>query len=261
MKKSIVIKRTEPVEKEIDSNGRTLETLKLCLKLPLFNDFWVITVYNSLGKPLSTEKVLSGKLKIVCVCGDFNAPHHELNCSYGSENYEKLLNVIDEGTFKLLNNGYHIYQSFDGKFKNMLDLHFCDNSLLTHFNDFQVSENLGSDHKITITLMNLLEAKFFQLKSKINYRKFREIARKLYRSSNLWPAKYPKKDELNQFSSSLVKIIQKSLEDSCINNKEFLYSAETQKLIKLKWRRRRELKTAIGHHFISSRTETNYLQK
>ena len=155
MKKSIVIKQIEPVEKEIDCSGRTPETLKICLKLPSFDDFWIITAYNSPGKPLSTDKIFSGKLKNVFVCGDFNAPHHELNCSYDSENGEKLLNFIDEGTFKLLNNGYHTYQSFDGKCKNMLDLLFCDNSHFAHFNDFQVSEDLGSYRNVTITTLNL----------------------------------------------------------------------------------------------------------
>ena len=142
----------------------------------------------------------------------------------------------------------------------MLDLHYCDSSLITHFNDFQVSEDLGNGHKITITTMNLRKGKFFQLKSKTNYRKFRENALKLYRSSNLWPAKYPKKDELNQFSNSLVEIIHKSLEDSCLNKKEFPYSVETQKLIKLK-RMRRERKTPVGDHSFSLRTEINLLQK
>ena len=75
VKNSIVIKRTELVEKETDSNGPTLGTLKLCLKLPFFDYFWIIRVYNTPGKPLSTEKIFSGKLKIVFVCGDFNAPH------------------------------------------------------------------------------------------------------------------------------------------------------------------------------------------
>ena len=261
MKNSIVIKRIEPVEKETDRNGRTLEILKICLKLPSFDNFWIITVYNSPGKPLSTDKIFSGKLKNVFICGDFNAPHHELNCSYDSENGEKLLYIIDEGTFKLLNNGYHNYQSFDGKCKNMLDLHFCDNSLFAHFNNFQVSEDLGSDHKVTITTLNLRKGEVFQLKSKINYRKFREQARKLHRSSNLWPVKYPKKNELNKFSTSLIELIRKSLEDSCIKKKELPYSVETQKLIKMRRKRRRELKIAVGDHYTSLRTEINYLQK
>ena len=110
VKNSIVIKRIEPVEKENDSNWRTLETLKICLNLPSFDDFWIVTAYNSPGKPLSTDIIFSEKLKNVFVCGNFNAPHHELNCSYDSENGERLLNIIDEGTFKLMNNGYHTYQ-------------------------------------------------------------------------------------------------------------------------------------------------------
>ena len=94
VKNSIVIKRiVEPVEKETDSNGRTLEIL--CLKLPSFDDFWIITAYSSPGKPLSTDKLFSGKLKNVFIYGDFNAPHHELNCSYDSENGEKILNFFD----------------------------------------------------------------------------------------------------------------------------------------------------------------------
>ena len=143
----------------------------------------------------------------------------------------------------------------------MLDLHFCDNSLLTHFNDFQVSENLGSDHKITITRNESNRSQTFPAKIKNQLQKVWRKCTKFIQIIKSLAREVSKKDELNQFSSSLVKIIQKSLEDSCIDKKEFLYSVETQKLIKLKWRRRRELKNAIGDHFISSRTEINYLQK
>ena len=161
--------------------------------MPSLDDFWIITAYNSPGKPLSTDKIFSGRLKNVFVCGDFNAPQHELNCSDDSENGEKLRNIIDEGTFKLLNIGYHTYQSFDRKCKNMLDLHFCDNSIFAHFNDFQVSEDLGSDHKVTITTLNLKKGEVFHLKSEIIYRKFREHARKLHRSSKSLACKVSKK--------------------------------------------------------------------
>ena len=43
--------------------------------------------------------------------------------------------------------------------------------------------------------------------------------------------------------------------------KEFPYSVETQKLIKLRRKRRSELKIAVGDHYTSLRTEINYLQK
>ena len=78
---------------------------------------------------------------------------------------------------------------------------------------------------------------------------------------NLWPVKYPKKNEINQFSSSLIELKHKSLEGSCINKKEFPYSVETLKLIKLRRKRQRELKLAVGDHYNSLKTEINYPQK
>ena len=59
IKNNIVINQTEPAEKENDCSGKTLEILKLCITLPYFGDFWIISVYNSPGKPLSLEKVFS----------------------------------------------------------------------------------------------------------------------------------------------------------------------------------------------------------
>ena len=197
----------------------------------------------------------------VFVCGDFNSPHQELNCAYDSENGEKLLNLIDNGHFKLLNNGHHTYQSFDGKSKNMLDLHFCDSTVFTNFRNFEVSEDLGSDHRTTITTFNLIKSKKFELKSETDFRRFRENVKKSYRSSNLWPAQYPGKDKLNEFSSNLVEIIHKLSEDSYVNKNKPPYSIETQKLIKLKRKKRRDLKGAFGDELRSLKTEINYLQK
>ena len=140
----------------------------------------------------------------------------------------------------------------------MLDLHFCDSAVFTNFSNFEVSEDLGSDHRTTITTFNL---KIFELKSEIDFRQFRENARKSYRSSDLWPAQYPGKDELKEFSSNLVEIIHKSLEVSYVNKDKLPYSIETQKLIKLKRKKRRELKGAVDDEFRCLKTEINYLQK
>ena len=208
--------------------------MKLCITLPFFGDFWIVSVYNSPGKPLSLEKVFSERMSNVFVCGDFNSPHQEVNCSYDSENGEKLLNLIEKGHFKLLNNGHYTYQSVEGKSRNMLDLHFCDSTVFTNFNNFEVSEDLGKDHRTTITTLNLKISKMFELKSKIDLRIFKENTRKSYRSSILWPAQFPGKDDLNQFNSSVVELIHKSLEDSYVIKNKFPYSIETRKLIKLK---------------------------
>ena len=101
----------------------------------------------------------------------------------------------------------------------------------------------------------------FELKSKIDLRIFKENTRKSYRSLILWPAQYPGKDDLNQFSSSLVELIHKSFEDSYVIKSKFPHSIEKRKLIKLKRRKRRQLKSAFGEAFRSLRTEINYLQK
>ena len=222
IKNNIVINQTKPAEKENDCSGKTLEILKLCFKIPYFGDFWIISVYNSPGKPLSLEKIFSESMTNGFVCGDFNSPHQELNCSYDSENGEKHLNLIDNGHFNLLNNGHHTYQSFAGKSKNMLDLHFCDSTVFTNFSNFEVSEDLGSDQRTTITTFNLKINKIFESKSEIDFRQFRENARKSYRSSDLWTAQYPGKDELNEFSSNQVEIIHKSLEECYVNKTSFL---------------------------------------
>ena len=258
---NIVIKRGEPVEKENDYRGKNLEILKLCIKLPFFGNFWIVSVYNSPGKPLSLEKAFLERMSNVFVCGDFNSPHQELNRSYDSENGEKLLNLIEKGHFKWLNNGHYTYQSVDGKSRTMLDLHFCDSTVFTNFNNFEISEDLGSDHRTTITTLNLKISKMFELKSKIDLRIFKENTRKSYRSSILWPAQYPGKDYLNQFSSSLVELIHKSLEDFYVIKNKFPYSIETRKLIKLKRRKQRQLKSAFREDFRSLKTEINYLQK
>ena len=143
----------------------------------------------------------------------------------------------------------------------MLDVHFCDSTVFRNFSNFEVSEDLGSDHRTTNTTFNLKVSKKFELKSEINFRHFRENARKSYRSSDLWPAQYPGKDELNKFSSNLVEIIHKSFEDSYVNKNKLPYSIETQKLIKLKRKKRRELKGALDDEFRPLKTKINYLQK
>ena len=51
------------------------------------------------------------------------------------------------------------------------------------------------------------------------------------------------------------------LEDSYVIKNKFPYSIEPRKLIKVKKRKRRHLKSAFGEDFRSLRTEINYLQK
>ena len=89
------------------------------------------------------------------VCGDFDSPHQELTCTYNTKNGDKLLGIIDEGIFKLLNNRYPTYQSNQHKSQTMLELHFCSLSFFKNFDIFQVLEDFGSDHPATITSLKL----------------------------------------------------------------------------------------------------------
>ena len=150
-------------------------------------------------------------MKNVFICGDFNAPHQELSCTYNIENGDKIIETIEIGKFKILNNGYHTYQSYQGECRNMLDLHFADRSVFKSFDTFYVSDDFGSDHSSTITTLNIMTQSKFDLKAKINFKKFNQIVRQEYKNSVLYPPVYPKAVELDQLNELLVKIIQFSL--------------------------------------------------
>ena len=57
----------------------------------------------------------------------------------------------------------------------MLDLHFCTLSVLKHFDKFQVLEDFGSDHSATLTSLSLKLQNEFDLKTKVNFKKFKHM--------------------------------------------------------------------------------------
>ena len=173
-------------------------------------------------------------MKNVFICGDFNAPHQVLNCTYNTENGDKIIETIETGKFKLLNNGYHTYQSYQGESRNMLDQHFADQSVFQSFDIIYVSDDFGSDHTSTITTLNVMTQRKFDLKAKINFKKFTQIVRQEYENSVLYPPVYPKAQELNQLNELLVQIIQFSLQKLYIPQKRFPFEHETTKLIREK---------------------------
>ena len=122
-------------------------------------------------------------MKNVFICGDFNAPHQELNCTYNTENGDKIIETVETGKFKLLYNGYHTNQSYQRECRNMLDLHFADQSVFKFFDTFYVSDDFGSDHSSTITTLNIMTQSKFDLKAKINFKKFNQIVRQEYENS------------------------------------------------------------------------------
>ena len=195
-KKGIKIKEVRPIISRKNSNGQALEIIGVNLETPIIGNLWIINVYNSPNQDLNTTEIYDNNPQDVFICGDYNSPHQELNCTYNTENGEKLLEIIDEGKVNLLNNGYPTYQSNQHKSQSMLDLHFCSLSVLQHFDNFQVLEYFGSEHSATLTSLKLKLQVEFDLKAKIDFKKFRKHAKVNYKNSCLYPPKYPNKDNL-----------------------------------------------------------------
>ena len=175
------------------------------------------------------------------MCGDFNAPHQEHNCTYNTENGDKITETIETGTFKLLNNVYHTYQSNQEECRNMLDQHFADQLVFKFFDTFYVSDDFGSDHSSTITTLNIVTQSRIDLKTKISFKKFKQLVRQENGNSMLYPPVYLKSKELNHLNEVLVQIIQSTLQKSYILQKRFPFGYESAKLIRRKKKKRREL--------------------
>ena len=121
-KKGTTIIEVKPEKFDRNERGKIFEILKACFEVPAIGYLWVIALYNSPGRDLNLSEIFETEMKNVFICGDFNAPHQELNCTYNTENGENIIETIETGNFKLLNNGYHTYQSYQGECRNMLDL-------------------------------------------------------------------------------------------------------------------------------------------
>ena len=199
-KKGTTIIEVKPENFDRNERGKTFEIIKACFEVPVIGHLWVIALYNSPGRDLNLSEIFETEITNVFICGDFNAPYQELNCTYNIENGEKIIETIETGKFKLLNNGYHTYQSYQGERRNMIDLHFADQSVFKFFDTFYISNDFGSDHSSTITTLNIMTQSKFDLKAKINFKKFNQIVRQAYENSVLYPPVYPKAEELNQLN-------------------------------------------------------------
>ena len=144
------------------------------METTIIGNLWIINVYNSPNQDLNTTEIFDNNPQNVFIFFNeiqgFNSFHQELKCTYNTKNGEKLLEMIDEGNFKLLNNDYPTYQSNQHKSQSMLDLHFCSLSVLKHFDIFQVLENFGSDHSATLTSLKLKLQVEFDLKAKVDFK-------------------------------------------------------------------------------------------
>ena len=201
-------------------------------------------------------------MKNVYICGEFNTPHiiAHIHCTYHTENSDKILETIETGTFKLLNNGFHTYQSHQAECRNKLDLNFTDQSVIKFFDTFYVSDDFGSDHSSTITTLNIVIQNTLHLKVKNNFKKFNQTVTQESENTVLYPPVYPK-TKLHQFNEILVQIIQCSLQKLYILQKRFLFGHENTKLIREKKKKRRELKRTNGEQYKPLKKEINFLQR
>ena len=143
----------------------------------------------------------------------------------------------------------------------MLDLHFCSLSVLKHFDNFQVLEDFGSDHSATLTSLKLKLQVEFDLKAKVDFKKFRKHAKVNYKTFCLYPPKYPNKDTLIETSHNIIELIHISIDQSYVTKTNLQISPEIIKLNKQKKKIRRQLKRAKDDTFHRLRKEINFLQR
>ena len=101
----------------------------------------------------------------------------------------------------------------------------------------------------------------FDLKAKVDFKKFKKHANVNYKNSCLYPPKYPNKDNLNETSHNIIELIHKSIDQSYVNKTNLQTSPEIIKLIKQKKKMRRQLKRATDDTFYRLRKEINFLQR
>ena len=177
-KKGTTIIEVKPEKFDRNERGKMFDIIKACFEVTVTGHLGVIALYNSPGRDLNLSEIFETEMKNVFICADFNAPHQELNCTYNTENGDKVIETTETGKFKLLNNGYHKYQSEQGECRNMLDLHFADQSVFKFFDTFYVSDDFGSDHSSTIITLNIMTQSKFDLKAKINLKKATRLSDK-----------------------------------------------------------------------------------
>ena len=116
------VKEVRPIISRKNRSGQALEIIGVNLETPIIGNLWIVNVYNSPNQDLNFTEIFDSNLQNMFISGDFNSPHQELNCTYNTENGKKLLELIDDGNFKLLNNGYPTYQCYHHKSQSFCSL-------------------------------------------------------------------------------------------------------------------------------------------
>ena len=260
VRKGLETVEVKPAIVKEGENGKVLELLRIKVRLTINSFLWVTSVYNSPDLPLDPLGIFDVSLENHIILGDFNSPHEDLNCNYNSENGQKMVNFIEsQQHFRLLNNGYGT-----NTHNNMIDLHFCDESLHKYFSDFEVLDDYGSDHKVTVSKLCLNPQLNFFISGRIDFNKFRINCTKHYRNSKLYPPEIPKLWQIDDQSTEIVKIIQNSIKEAEESKKIFTNSIDQniRELIRRRKKLRRQTNTETDEHVQSAlRKEVNYVGK
>ena len=88
-KKGTTLIEIKPEMFDRNEREKIFEIIKACFEVPVIGHLWVIALYNSPGRDLNLSETFETEMKNIFICGDFNAPHQELNCTYNTENGEK----------------------------------------------------------------------------------------------------------------------------------------------------------------------------
>ena len=150
-----------------NSNGQALEKNFVNLEAPIIGNLWIHNIYNSHNQDLNISKIFESTLQNMLI----------KSSTVHTTTDKKLLERIDEGNFKLPNNGYPTYQSNQRKSQSTLDLDFCSHSVFNYFDNFQAMDDFGSDHSATPTSLKLKLQTDFDMKAKVIFKKFKKHAK------------------------------------------------------------------------------------
>ena len=122
------------------------------------NQFLLSIVYNHPGNHLpqhflsSVNNTTFNNKKLPClVIGDLNCPHHAFNSRTSNEYGSRLLQLINNENFILLNDGQPTYYSSATGQPNLLDLVLSDLEMSKLVESCVTQGDIGSDHVPTVT--------------------------------------------------------------------------------------------------------------
>ena len=182
--------------------------------------FNIVAYYNPPGTHINDMifarcRLLKGK---TIIAGDLNCKNLYWGSTLTDAHGERLLNVLIDNHFHILNNGEKTrYNPVTGN-EQSLDIIACDNECVKYFSSFDIGDDIGSDHYP-------LNAKFelgCRNKSHVVYRNIKETDWESFKSDlNAFHLEVPRcASKIDEFVSTLTNAIKKSFERACPEKKK-----------------------------------------